>query len=375
MVVHKDDRGKYWFVVDAPAENGRRRQVKRRGFRTLKEARAAEAALVNEFAEGTYIQPTKGTVGEWLEQWLDMRAPDLRPTTHHGYAKVVRRRIIPALGALRLAEITTAEIERWYASLVVAGGVDGRGLSPKTVANTAGVLSIALGDAVRLRLLRHNPASEARLPRRERVEMSAWTEAEAGAFLAAVRGDRLGPIWRVVLATGLRRGELCGLRWVDVDLAAGTLEVAQSRVVADEVMTGAPKTRAGSRVLALDTGTVAALSAWRRQIATERLAAGGVWADCGLVLVDEFGVPPHPETVTRWWREAVDAAGARPIRLHDARHTAATVLLRSGQPVKVVTQRLGHADVAVTMRVYQHVTAQDDRAAADALGKALGADW
>jgi integrase len=113
------------------------------------------------------------------------------------------------------------------------------------------------------------------------------------------------------------------------------------------------------------------VAAWRRGQAEERLAAGAGWTDSGLVFVDEVGVPPHPETITRCWREAVRRAGLPAIRLHDARHTAATVMLRAGIPVKVVSQRLGHADVAVTMGVYQHVTAQDDRAAADALSRAL----
>jgi integrase len=126
--------------------------------------------------------------------------------------------------------------------------------------------------------------------------------------------------------------------------------------------------------VSLDRDTVNALAAWRRQQAEERLAVGPAWRDHGLVFVDEVGIPPHPETMTRWWREAVARAGLPPIRLHDARHTAATVMLRAGVPVKVVSQRLGHADVAVTMRVYQHVTAQDDRSAADALGRALGVD-
>jgi len=172
----------------------------------------------------------------------------------------------------------------------------------------------------------------------------------------------------------MRRGELAGLRWRDVDLAAGSLRVASTRVVADTVVVGEPKTRAGVRQVALDRDTVAALSARRRRQAEERLAAAGAWEDHGLVFVDELGRPPHPETITRWWREAVARAGLPPIRLHDARHTAATVLLRAGVPVKVVSQRLGHADVAVTMRVYQHVTEQDDRAAADALGSALRAE-
>jgi len=202
--------------------------------------------------------------------------------------------------------------------------------------------------------------------------MSAWTEGEATGFLAAVRDERLYPLWRLVLATGLRQGELCGLRWSDVDLEVGRLEVVTTRVVAETVVTGAPKTKAGARLVALDAGTVIGLTAWRRRQLEERLAAGPAWSDHQLVLVDELGVPPHPETVTRWWNEAVARARVRRIRLHDARHTAATLALRAGVPLKVVTQRLRHADVAVTMRVYQHVTAQDDQAAADALGRALG---
>jgi integrase len=360
-------RGTWFLVVDVlpdPA-TGKRQQMHRRGFKTKKEAEAELAEIVADVNRGVFVRPTRGTLGDYLEQWLESRAVNLRPSTLYGYTKVVRKRIIPALGTAKLSDLTTADLERWYASLVTGG------LSPKTVANTAGVLSVALSDAVRLRLLRHNPAAEARLPRRERREMAAWTEAEAAAFLAGTKDQRLAPIWRLVLATGLRRGELCGLRWRDVDLAAGTLEVAETRVVAEDVVIGAPKTRAGARIIAIDDGTVAALTAWRKRQAVERLAAGPTWVDHGVVLVDELGAPPHPETVTRWWSEAAKSAGVRPIRLHDARHTAATMLLRAGQPVKVVTQRLGHADVAVTMRIYQHVTAQDDRAAAEALGRAL----
>jgi integrase len=124
----------------------------------------------------------------------------------------------------------------------------------------------------------------------------------------------------------------------------------------------------------LDRETVAALAAWRKRQAEERLAAGPAWQEHGLAFVDEAGRAPHPETITRWWREAVARARVTPIRLHDARHTAATMMLRAGVPVKVVSQRLGHADVAVTMRVYQHTTAHDDQAAADALGRALASD-
>jgi integrase len=116
-------------------------------------------------------------------------------------------------------------------------------------------------------------------------------------------------------------------------------------VDAEGVEVGTPKTKAGERVISIDAETAAAISAWRKTQAAERLLVGAGWRDHGLVFVDPVGAPPHPETVTRWWREAVATAGVQPIRLHDARHTAATIMLRSGVPVKVVTQRLGHADV------------------------------
>ena len=372
MTVKKDiKRGTYYFVADLPAIGGQRQQLKRRGFATKKAALAAERQVLAKVQDGNYVRPTRGTVGEYLtDSWLPSKL-NLRESTALGYAKVIRTRIVPFIGDVQLSTLDAVALETFYAKLLKEGGTDGRPLSPKTVANAAGVLSIALRDAVRLKLLPYNVAADARLPRRTRPEMVAWTETEAATFLASVADDRLFPLWRLALATGMRRGELCGLRWSDIDLLAGTLRIASTRVVAERVVVGEPKTESGKRMLALDDETVRALQAWRRAQVGERLAAGEVWEDHGLVFVDELGRPPHPETMTRWWREAVARAGVPAIRLHDARHTAATVLLRAGVPVKVVSQRLGHADVAVTMRIYQHTTAQDDRAAADALAHAL----
>lgn len=363
--------GKWSFVLDGPTVNGKRNQIRRSGFRTRKEAEVAEAALRTDMSRGLVVQPTKGTLADFLEnRWLPARRPDLRPSTILGYEKAIRR-IVPVIGYCKLSALDAATLETFYAHLSERGGLDGRPLSAKTVQNAAGVLSVALSDAVRWKLLRYNVASDAHVPRREHREMTAWTEEETVRFLDAIGEDRLHPMWRLVLATGMRRGELAGLKWKHVDLAAGTLTVETTRVVAESVMTGEPKTRAGRRVISLDSDTVTVIGKWKRRLATERLAAGEMWEDHGYVFVTELGVPPHPETITRWWREAAERAGVPVIRLHDARHTAATVLLRAGVPVKVVSQRLGHADVAVTMRVYQHVTAQDDRAAADALGDAF----
>ena len=373
--ITRASNGTWVFVVDVPGTNGKRRQLRRRGFVTKKAAQTELTAVLNDLHRGAYVRPSRMTLGMYLtERWLPARRADLRASTALGYEKLIASRIVPALGGIPLHRIDASLLEVFYSNLLKGGGRNAGPLAAKTVANTAGLLSIALADAVRLKVIPYNPSADARLPRRPRREMTAWTESEAATFLSGVSSDRMFPLWRLALATGLRRGELCGLRWKDLDFAAGTLSVASTRVVAEAVVTGEPKTRAGVRVVSLDRDTVVALSSWRRRQAEERLAVGGGWRDSGLVFVDEFGVPPHPETITRWWREAVARAGLPPIRLHDARHTAATVMLRAGVPVKVVSQRLGHADVAVTMRVYQHVTAQDDRAAADALGRALASE-
>jgi integrase len=373
MSVKRDPKRNTWtVVVDLPPVAGKRKQVRRRGFETKKAAQAVEGDILADVRAGRYVRPVRGTVAEYLvDTWLPSKAAyDLRPTTVVGYEKAIKR-IVAGIGDVKLSALDAAMLEHFYAAMLESGGVGGRPLSPKTVANVAGVISVALGDAVRLRLLPHNVANDARLPSRRPPEMKAWTEDDAARFLASVADDRLYPLWRLALATGLRRGELCGLRWRDVDLDVRTITVASTRVVAKLVEVGEPKTKAGSRLISIDEGTATALSAWRSAQAAERLLMGPGWSDHGLVFVDPVGNPPHPETVTRWWREAVARAGVPAIRLHDARHTAATIMLRSGVPVKVVTQRLGHADVAVTMRIYQHVTAQDDRQAADALERAL----
>jgi integrase len=372
--VSKDEtRGTYYFVVDLPAVAGKRRQVKRRGFRSKSEAQRAMREVLNAGDAGNYVRPTSDTLGSFLvDRWLPTVRGNVKESTLHGYEKVVRSRILPAIGEARLRDLDAARLEAFYADLVSGGGRGVAGLSPKTVTNVAGVLSVALGEAVRWNLISRNPAKDAKTPRLRRPEMNAWTEQEAQVFLASVRSDRLFPLWRLALVTGLRRGELCGLRWSDLDLESGVLGVANTRVQARLVVEGPPKTESSRRSIALDRETVSVLRSWRATLASERLRAGEAWLDSGYVFVDELGHPPHPETVSRWWREAIGRAGVKPIRLHDARHTAATLLLRSRVPLKVVSQRLGHADVAITMRVYQHVTLADDQDAADTLAAALG---
>jgi integrase len=188
------------------------------------------------------------------------------------------------------------------------------------------------------------------------VEMRTWTADELRRYLDHVREDRLFPAWRLAASTGLRRGELLGLRWQDVDLDAGRVSVRQTlTTVGNKVAFGEPKTARGERNIALDGVTISTVRTWRARQARERLAFGPAWHDTGLVFSRADGSLIHPDTFSFWFDRQVHAAGLPRIRFHDLRHTHATLALQAGVPAKVVSERLGHATVAFTLDVYSHV--------------------
>ncbi len=186
--------------------------------------------------------------------------------------------------------------------------------------------------------------------------MTAWSNEEAQAFLEATRHDRLFFGWFLLLARGLRRGELCGLRWQDVDFAAKVLRVTETRiVVGGEVLSSVPKTASGRRTLPLDDDLVAVLKAHRARQAVERLAAGPAYEDGGWLLANELGRPYNPQAISASFVRRTTVAGIRRIRLHDTRHTAASLMLADGVPTKVVSEMLGHAGPTITLALYAHV--------------------
>jgi integrase len=186
--------------------------------------------------------------------------------------------------------------------------------------------------------------------------MNAWTVDEARAFLAATRDDRLAPAWALLLTRGLRRGELCGLRWSEVDLGAKVLRIVSTLVVVDgKAITSEPKTEAGKRSIPIDDSLVALLRRHQMRQAEEKLASGGAYEAGGYVVADELGRPYHPDTISQWFADKVKAADLRVIRLHDCRHTAASLMLAAGEQVKVVSEMLGHSSVTITLNLYAHV--------------------
>jgi integrase len=376
--VNAGERWRYKCTVTRP--DGERRVLTRRGFGSKAAASAALRDVLAASARGQFTEPSRQPLGEYLETWLD--GLRLAPSTVASYRKNIRLHVIPYIGGLPLASLTPKRLAALYRLLEASGRADhrrGEGLSARTVRYVATILHAALGEAAGDGLLPRNPADmrKAKPPSAKDAappEMHPWTGRQLAAFLSWAReGSGLHVAWRVLAMTGMRRGELLALRWRDADLDAGTVTVRRSagvvRVRGEGASVREGPTKTGRpRVVDLDAGTVTMLRAWRRERGSVALQLA---RDDALVFGDHEGACRNPERFSRLFSETVRRArrelgeDALPvIRLHDLRHTHATLLLRSGRNIKVVSERLGHTSVTTTLRVYSHVLPGDQRDAA-----------
>jgi integrase len=367
--VKRDPKTGIWFfVVDLPARNGRRRQARRRGFPTSKAANDALHELLEATRSGLPVGARGGmTVGSYLSgRWLPALAGrDLRPTTLDSYQRITANHLVPRLGEVKLPALDAGTVEAMLGDLAAGG------LSAKSRRNVHGVLSKALADAVRWKLIARNPAADAERPRAPRPVPKAWAAGQIAAFLGLVEGDRLEALWRFLTVTGCRRGEAAGLRWRDVDLDRGFATFTNQRTLAaGQVVEGPVKTSSGARTVALDPGTVALLRAWRRVQLAELLRLG-IRPAIDYVFTGEGGLPLWPQWITSRFRDLCDQAGLPRIGPHGLRHSAATWLIASGASPKLVAQRVGHASPSITLSLYSHVLPGHDQAAADAFAAAL----
>ena len=366
-------RGNSWAVVvevGRDPSTGKRVRKWHSGYRTKRDAERARSELLSRLDHGTYVSPDRRTVGSYLEgDWLPAVKARLKPSTWDSYSRNIRLHIAPELGPIPLQALTAARLNEFYALLSSKGRRDGRGgLAPKTVRYLHGIIRKALADAARWSLVQRNVADQADPPTRRSTapEMKTWTADELSRFLDFVTEDRLYAAWVLAATTGMRRGEVLGLRWSDVDLEAPRLSVRQTLVsVAYETKFSAPKTARSRRSVSLDATTVAALRAHRKRQLEERMAWGPAYQDSGLVITREDGTFVHPDRFTQMFDKHVKHSALSRIRLHDLRHTYATLALAAAVHPKVVSERLGHATVAFTLDVYSHAVPALQEEAAD----------
>jgi len=365
-------------VVDiGKDEEGRRRQRWHSGYRTSREAKAALVEILGRVQRGDYVEPSKLTVAEFMRDWLGSLRATLRPSTIAGYEALTQGHIIPMLGSMTLQKLTAVQVTAFYGDLLEKGRRNGKGgLSARTVHYIHATMHKALGEAVRWGLVVRNVADQASPPHPQAKEMRTWSATELRDFLSHVQGDRLYAAFLLAATTGLRRGEVLGLRWRDLDFDARRLAVTQTLVcVGYAVVVSAPKTASGKRSVALDAATVAALRTYRKRILEERLYQGlGAPSPDDLVFTAIDSSPLHPGQFADHFDRLVKASGVPRIRFHDLRHTHATLALQAGVHPKVVSERLGHASISITLDTYSHaIPALQEEAAAKVAALVFGA--
>ena len=326
--------------------------------KTQKEVRQKMQKALVEVDEGSYTAPAKITVRQWLETWLADYTADVKDSTRTRYRQDMQNHIFPALGALKLSELTPPVCQKFYNSL-------SRGekpLSAKSVKNTHGVLHHALKQAVRLGYMRMNPTEACTLPRIEKAKIEPLDAPEIRRLLDVLGDDVYSDVLRIDLFTGMREGEILGLQWSCVDLDRGTIliekQLSRPRVRGEEYRFTSLKNDK-PRTIQPAPFVMQILKRQRRHQAEDRISAGAAWDDCGfpdLVFISETGKYLNYTIVLRHLKKALQAAGLPEKRFHDLRHTYAVTSLQAGDDVKTVQENLGHHTAAFTLDQYGHVT-------------------
>jgi integrase len=352
---------------DDPA-NGKPLRVSK-AFSTEREAKAWITEQRHAAQQRQAVTPSAQTVKDLLLFWLDTHAKHtVRPTTLENYTEMITRHIIPGIGALKVQQLTARHLQKFYSDKVAAE--TGR----RTVQLCHLRIKQALDLAVSLGMVPTNVADRVTPPRQEATEQATWTAEQARRFaeVAGTHSEPYGPMWLLLMATGLRRGEALGLRWQDLDLDRGTLRVVQAITILNSLPhVTDPKSRSGRRSMSLPAPVVAALREHRVRQVEHRLKIADLWTDHGLVFCTGFGAPVHPNTLRRIFGRLCAQAGVPQIRIHDIRHTYATLALESGADLLGVSRQLGHSKPSITSDIYAHVTDRMQQRVTDTMGAVL----
>lgn len=349
--------GKWAIVLDLPDNGSGRRRRKWHTFKgTKRQAETEKARLIAAMSGGTYIEPTKQTVAEFLEEWLTFIRPSVAPKTWERYAEICRKTIAPQIGPVVLSKLRTDRIDAGLSRMLSAGRRDATGgLSPRTVGHARRVLIKAIGQAVTWGRLISNPATATTPPKVARTKMTAYDATQTAALLEAFRPTRMFVPVLLAVMCGLRRGEIAALRWGSVDLERKSLSVVES---AEQTSAGVeykePKS-GRARTVAMSATVVAELRAHRARQAEEMLRLGLRPDAAAFVIAQPDGAPLQPRSITHEWVRLVSKTALPRIRFHDLRHSHASQMLAAGVHPKIASERLGHSTIAITLDLYSHV--------------------
>ena len=376
--IKKRSKDSWSIVVDMgpDPETGKRRQqwVTVRGSKRDAEARLND--IFHSKATGTYVKPHRMTVAVFLKEWLrDHAHLNCTPRTAERYESIVNTHLIPALGYIRLISLEPRDIQNHYTEALTNGRADGTGgLSPTTVVQHHRILHKAFNHAVRQGLLIRNPADQVDPPRAKNKRMTVLSPNEVTRMLESSRDSQFGILYRTAVGTGMRRGELFGLQWGQVDLDLGYIYVLHSLdYLASQgtYLLKEPKTSYGKRQIALSPSLSISLREHRQREIESKALLGTTLKDSDFVFARHDGLPLVPSTVTVKFKQMLLTAGLPEIRFHDLRHTHATLMLLAGVHPKIVSERLGHASIVITLDLYSHVIPGMQEAAAEKFDRYL----
>lgn len=337
--------------------------------KTQREVSQKLKAATLSIDQGTYTEPTKLTVGQWLDIWVSEYLGGVKPRTVDNYKGVVNHRIKAGIGAVKLDSLSPHTVQSYYNSLTKDG------LAPKTVKNIHGILHKALQQAVANGYIKTNPADSCILPRPVRRELQPLDENKISAFLQAIQDHPLRDLFTVTLFTGMREGEALGLMWDCVDMDKGTITIDKQL----QLIRGSrgqyqivPTKNSKGRTISLAPSVVKILRGVKRKQLESRLKYGSCWADTGFVFVDDLGNHLSASSVYKSFKRVMEEIGSPETRFHDLRHSYAVAAIRSGDDIKTVQENLGHATAAFTLDVYGHVTEKMKQESADRMERFIG---
>ena len=353
-------KGTWTIHWDEPrGPDGKRRQRNKSIRGTKREAEARLREILGSLDKGSYIAPSKMTLGDLLTQWLDNYAViNTRARTSEGYRMICDKHLLAHLGSIVLTQLQPAQVQSYYAAALVEGRADGKGgLSPLTIRHHHRVLSEALEWGIKQGILGRNVCKQVTPPRPVAQEMQVLTEYQIEKLLGTAKGTQYYHLIHLGLYTGLRRSELLGLRWKDADMVLSAIRVTQGlhRLANQETVFTQPKTSKSRRSVALGTDALLDLEEHYEAQKSLRETLGSPLTEDDLVFANFDGSPLSPSTVSHAFGDLCKKAGIEGIRFHDLRHTMATLMMKRGTNPKIVQERLGHSSIAVTMDIYSHV--------------------
>ncbi|MGY3314661.1 integrase [Peribacillus simplex] len=364
--------GKWDFIFNSGIDpmTGKRKQIRRRGFESKRHALDEMTKLKAEVLEDEFLDLTKMTYEHYMEEWFQERKNTLQKTTYEIHSIYYRNVIKPALGQLKVQQIAPIQIQKFINELV-----NNTSYSANTIHLIFRIVSTSLKKAKVLKLIKHNPSDGITLPKIMKREMNIWSLKQVNQFIIeSININRLTRCYigfLISIYTGMRQGEILGLRWKDVDFETQTIFVRQTLTQNAEIKSGA-KNEASVRSIHIPSKLVDELRSHRKQVLEEKLLHGSNYHDLDLIICTKSGNPMIPRNFRKEFYNLTEKIGLPKIRFHDLRHTHATILIQQNVNVKLISERLGHADIETTLNTYSHVLPDMQRSVSDKLDKIIG---